>query len=87
MLRQLRQQTAEFLTNELRNLLPTEFSGEISQSKLELVLEQPKSLDHGHLAFPVFPLAKIMRQPPPAIAAKIAMHLQEVIAKLSLIHI
>jgi arginyl-tRNA synthetase len=81
MLRQLRQQTAEFLTNELRNLLPTEFSGEISQSKLELVLEQPKSLDHGHLAFPVFPLAKIMRQPPPAIAAKIAVHLQEVIAK------
>ncbi|MBN8541647.1 MAG: arginine--tRNA ligase [Deltaproteobacteria bacterium] len=61
--------------------MPTEFSGEISQSKLELVLEQPKSLDHGHLAFPVFPLAKIMRQPPPAIAAKIAMHLQEVIAK------
>jgi arginyl-tRNA synthetase len=81
MLRQLRQQTAEFLTNELRNLLPTEFSGEISESKLELVLEQPKSLDHGHLAFPVFPLAKIMRQPPPAIAAKIATHLQEVIAK------
>lgn len=81
MLRQLRQQTAEFLTNELRNLLPAEYSGEISQSKLELVLEQPKSLDHGHLAFPVFPLAKIMRQPPPAIAAKIATHLQSVIVK------
>lgn len=79
MLRTLRQQTAEFLTNELRKLLPTEFSGEISQSKLERVLEQPKSLDHGHLAFPVFPLAKIMRQPPPAIAAKIAAHLEEVI--------
>jgi arginyl-tRNA synthetase len=85
MLRQLRQQTAEFLTNELRKLLPAELSAEsstvISQSKLELALEQPKSLEHGHLAFPVFPLAKILRQPPPAIAAKIATHLQEAIGK------
>lgn len=85
MLRQLRQQTAEFLTNELRKLLPAELSAEsstvISQSKLELALEQPKSLEHGHLAFPVFPLAKILRQPPPAIAAKIATHLQETIGK------
>lgn len=89
MLRQLRQQTAEFLTNELRNLLPAELSAGssidevISQSKLELALEQPKSLEHGHLAFPVFPLAKIMRQAPPAIAAKIATKLAETISNPS----
>ncbi len=86
MLRQLRQQTAEFLANELRNLLPSEFPVEssgadvISQSKLELALEQPKSLEHGHLAFPVFPLAKIMRKAPPVIAQMIATHLQAAVA-------
>lgn len=74
MLRQLRLQTADFLANELRNLLPGE--NLISAGDLAMSLEPPKKLEHGHLAFPVFPLAKQLRQAPPAIAAKIAAHLQ-----------
>ncbi len=81
MLRQLRNQTAIFLSNELRKLLPPEFSDNeaVSVAKLENVLEQPKNLEHGHLAFPVFSLAKLMRQGPPPIALKIATHLQSLI--------
>ena len=78
MLRQLRYQTAEFLANELRNLLPEE--NLVSAADLAPVLEPPKKLEHGHLAFPVFPLAKKLRQPPSAIAAKIATHLTEKIS-------
>lgn len=81
MLRQLRNQTAVFLSNELRKLLPPEFSDNdaVSVENLENVLEQPKNLEHGHLAFPVFSLAKLMRQGPPPIAAKIATHLQSLV--------
>lgn len=81
MLRQLRNQTAVFLSNELRKLLPPEFSDNdaVSVANLENVLEQPKNLEHGHLAFPVFSLAKLMRQGPPPIAAKIATHLQKLV--------
>jgi len=81
MLRQLRNQTAVFLSNELRKLLPPEFSDNdaVSVANLENVLEQPKNLEHGHLAFPVFSLAKLMRQGPPPIAAKIATHLQTLV--------
>lgn len=81
MLRQLRNQTAVFLSNELRKLLPPEFSDNdaVSVANLENVLEQPKNLEHGHLAFPVFSLAKLMRQGPPPIAAKIATHLQSLV--------
>ena len=81
MLRQLRNQTAVFLSNELRKLLPPEFSDNdaVSVENLENVLEQPKNLEHGHLAFPVFSLAKLMRQGPPPIAAKIATHLQTLV--------
>jgi arginyl-tRNA synthetase len=74
MLRQLRHQTAEYLANELRNLLPDQ--NLISAENLIAVLEPPKKLDHGHLAFPVFPLAKQLRQAPPVIAGQIATHLK-----------
>lgn len=74
MLRVLRHQTAEYLANELRNLLPEE--NFISAEELASVLEPPKKIEHGHLAFPVFPLAKKMRQPPPVIAMQIANHLK-----------
>lgn len=78
MLQQLRRQTADFLANELRNLLPA--NNFISGDALESVLETPKKIEHGHLAFPVFPMAKVLRQPPPKIAAEIATHLQNAIA-------
>lgn len=77
MLRQLRLQTAEYLANELRNLLPDQ--NLISAENLIAVLEPPKKLEHGHLAFPVFPLAKQLRQAPPVIANQIANHLKALI--------
>ncbi len=78
MLRQLRHQTAQYLANELRNLLPEE--NLISAEDLSGVLEPPKKLEHGHLAFPVFPLAKRLKQAPPKIAGDIATHLKALIA-------
>ncbi len=80
MLRQLRLQTAEYLANELRNVLPAENLISVAADGLAAVLEQPKKLEHGHLAFPVFPLAKTLRQAPPLIATKIAAHLKTLIA-------
>lgn len=78
MLRELRNQTAIFLSNELRKLLPSEISDNdvVSVENLIQVLEQPKNLDHGHLAFPVFSLAKILRLAPPVIAKKLADQIQ-----------
>ncbi len=70
MLRRLRHETADYLANELRNLLPDQ--NLISAENLVAVLEPPKKLDHGHLAFPVFPLAKQLRQPPALVASQIA---------------
>ena len=40
------------------------------------LLEQPKSADHGDIAFPAFSLAKIMRKAPQMIAKEIADQLQ-----------
>ncbi|MDX9731979.1 MAG: arginine--tRNA ligase [Bdellovibrionales bacterium] len=98
MLRLLRHETAQYLANELRNLLPTEELGSdaatsfFAVEKLENALEKPKKIEHGHLALPVFPLAKQLRQPPPAIAAKFAQSLSEKLSsdagqKLGLIRI
>ena len=38
-------------------------------------LEVPKKLEHGHLAFPVFPLAKVMKKAPPIIAKELLPNL------------
>ncbi|MEK6774010.1 MAG: arginine--tRNA ligase [Bdellovibrionota bacterium] len=46
-------------------------------------LEKPKILDHGHLAFPVFALAKEKRQAPPAIAIDLAKQLTGKILNVS----
>jgi arginyl-tRNA synthetase len=52
----------------------------LSASELQRVIERPKHFDHGHLAFPVFALAKGLRQAPPAISAQLA---SEVNAKIT----
>lgn len=88
MLRQLRLQTAEYLANELRKVLPAEklisletgLAAAVDPKRLAEVLEQPKKIEHGHLAFPVFPLAKTLRSAPPMIASQIAAHLKSLIA-------
>ncbi|HEX4923746.1 MAG TPA: arginine--tRNA ligase, partial [Bdellovibrionales bacterium] len=43
----------------------------LGENEIFNALEVPKNLDHGHLAFPVFPLAKQLRKAPPLIAKEI----------------
>jgi arginyl-tRNA synthetase len=49
---------------------------QISVSDLQKVLEKPKQFEHGHLAFPVFALAKTWRLAPPQISADLAVKVQ-----------
>jgi arginyl-tRNA synthetase len=49
---------------------------EMKVEELQKVLERPKQFDHGHLSFPVFALAKSLKQAPPAIAARLAGDIQ-----------
>ncbi|MBC7371455.1 MAG: arginine--tRNA ligase [Bdellovibrionaceae bacterium] len=47
---------------------------------LQKVLEKPKQFDHGHLSFPVFALAKTLKQAPPQISAELATKIEIEIA-------
>lgn len=47
---------------------------------LQKTLEKPKQFEHGHIAFPVFALAKTLRAAPPQIATDLAQKIQEKIA-------
>lgn len=49
----------------------------MSEGEILPLLEVPKSLDHGHLAMPVFFLAKQWRKAPPLIAKELAEKLAE----------
>ncbi|MBS1971844.1 MAG: arginine--tRNA ligase [Bdellovibrionales bacterium] len=44
---------------------------------LQKTLEKPKQFEHGHIAFPVFALAKTLRVAPPQIANDLAAKIQE----------
>ena len=44
----------------------------LSEDALAVFIEQPKNREHGDLAFPCFSLAKQLKLPPPACAAKLA---------------
>ena len=59
---------------------PRASSALMSIAQIESVIERPKKLEHGHLAWPLFPLAKMLRQPPPVLAATFANSIQEHIA-------
>lgn len=43
-----------------------------NHEKVLSLFERPKSLDHGHISFPVFFLAKTLRKAPPVIAKEVA---------------
>lgn len=45
---------------------------ELTMDQIEQLLENPKSVDHGDVAFPSFSLAKIYRKAPQQIAAELA---------------
>ncbi|MGZ3745606.1 MAG: arginine--tRNA ligase, partial [Pseudobdellovibrionaceae bacterium] len=50
---------------------------QIPADELQKVLERPKQFEHGHLAFPVFSLAKTLRVAPPQISESLAKKVQE----------
>ncbi len=69
MLTNVRRATAEFLST----VISSHFSlASLTTEALEAALEVPKKLEHGHLAFPVFPLAKELKKAPPLIAKELA---------------
>lgn len=49
----------------------------LTVDKLEGTLEVPKKIEHGHLSFPIFSLAKILRKAPPLIAQTAATELSK----------
>ncbi len=63
----------EMLTS-IKNHLAQHLLGSIPLSENEIfsMLEMPKDLSHGHLAFPTFRLAKELKKSPPAIAEELS---------------
>lgn len=72
MLNKVRSETAEGLGAILN----------LSANEIESALEIPKKLEHGHLAYPVFGLAKALRKAPPVIAQEVAAKSDELKTKL-----
>lgn len=75
MLTGIRTEAAEFLVQTLKSeqamRQPAGFAA-LAREFVENVLEVPKKLEHGHLAFPVFQFAKQQRKAPPLIAQEIS---------------
>ncbi len=88
MLTDVRRETAQFLHSGLIKILNENYSLDLnaqpetaqllSAEKLETTLEVPKKIEHGHLAFPIFPLAKILKKAPPLIAKEAAEGLSKI---------
>ena len=57
-------------------LLAVEMNGVISSYEIEQLIEKPKFLHQGDLAFPCFQLAKAMKKPPVEIAKELSLGLQ-----------
>lgn len=64
----------DVLKNQLSVVL-AEQTG-IPQDKAYQLLENPKNIEHGHLAFPVFILAKELKKAPPVIAQELKVKLE-----------
>ncbi|WLR56895.1 arginine--tRNA ligase [Mesobacillus subterraneus] len=57
-------------------LLAAELDGHLTCNEIERLIEKPKFLHQGDMAFPCFQLAKMMRKPPVAIAKDVSSRLQ-----------
>lgn len=80
MLTNVRRETADFLST----VITSHFSlASLTKEAIEGVLEVPKKLEHGHLAFPVFALAKSLKKAPPLIAKELADVLTAAVHPLS----
>lgn len=86
MIQTAKNQIATLLNPLLQSLLNNSTQGSSTNSApgstpmtmtdLLKVIEKPKQFEHGHLAFPVFALAKAMKQAPPMIASQLANEIQ-----------
>ena len=65
------------IANALTRCLQQQYALELSQERIEGLLETPKNLQMGDLAFPCFQLAKELRKAPPPLAQEIALALQQ----------
>jgi arginyl-tRNA synthetase len=75
MLTQVRIETAEWLSQKIS--AKYSLQAPLTKEALTGLLEVPKKLEHGHLAFPVFSLAKELRKAPPMIASELAQALSD----------
>jgi arginyl-tRNA synthetase len=57
-------------------LLAAELEGALTSSEIERLIEKPKFLNQGDLAFPCYQLARIMKKPPVEIAKELSARLQ-----------
>jgi arginyl-tRNA synthetase len=57
-------------------VLAAGLEGVLTSSEIERIIEKPKFLNQGDLAFPCFQLAKTMRKPPVEIAKELSARLQ-----------
>ncbi len=62
------------LGNHIKKTIDSVYLGTVSLGSIEIEknLELPKSLQHGHLAFPVFAMSKLLKKAPPLIAKELA---------------
>lgn len=85
MLNEARKAAAVFLkqvsNDAFSNFFLANDAGDFSSLAFEAALEIPKKLEHGHLAYPTFSLAKLMRKAPPLIAQDLAQACTGEIAK------
>jgi arginyl-tRNA synthetase len=84
MMTHVRAETAEILCRAILHKFPLAKFNEakLTPEFVATALEIPKKLEHGHLALPVFPLAKELRQAPPLIAQQLAQVLSEKLTEL-----
>ena len=63
------------IKEELSSCLREQFKGILS--KEEILLEQPRHSEHGHLAWPLFHLAKREKKAPPQLAEELSQKIQQ----------
>lgn len=66
----------KYFVDEVVKLLSEPLQGALSPEEIEALIEVPKYLEKGDLAFPTFRLAKSLRKAPPLIAQELASKLE-----------
>lgn len=64
------------LTNQIANVISNALENEWTTEQVELLLEKPKQIELGDIAFPCFTLAKKLRKAPQQIALELSTQLE-----------